>query len=116
MSRRFFVVCLFWGIAWGSLLGEPLVYAADVTDVADSFDEKHKNPFDFRLRISYEFMSESAVLAREKSHPQKQYFTYFPEFQVNHARHTMTLHTSIGLYRNLEFNLSLPLIFFESFK
>jgi hypothetical protein len=91
------------------------VHGAFITDIADSFDYENNNVFDFRLRISYEFTNESATLAREKPHPTAQYFTYFPEYNITHVRHSMVLRAAIGLYKDLELNLHLPLIFFEGF-
>ena len=116
MKRWFWVVCLCVGIGVSTGLQPPSAHAADITDVADSFDYDNKNPFDFRFRVSYSLMNTSATIAREKVlQRKKQFFEYFPELKVTHVRHTMNLRAAIGLYKDLELNFTLPLILSETF-
>lgn len=116
MKQWFWVVCLCMGWMLGG--GFPsLSHAADITDVADSFDYDNQNPFDFRFRISYEFMNTSATVARERVlQPKLQYFEYYPELLVNHTRHTMNMRASVGLYRDLELHFTIPLVLSETFR
>ena len=110
----------------------PSANAADLTDVADSFDYENNNPFDFRLRVSYQLISESATIARERCRPSEkttgsardkaacgaerdQFFEYWPEFSASRTRHAMVLAPSIGLFKDLELNLRIPIIFSEVF-
>ena len=91
--------------------------AAHITDVSDSFDYENKNPFDFRIQILYRFFQESATIAREKgvSTPDSQFFDYMPEFSAKHTRHVLLFNPKIGLYKDLELSLTIPLVLFESF-
>lgn len=116
MKRWFLGAWFFVGLGVLSALLAPVSHAADITDVADSFDYDNKNVFDFRFRVSYEFMSTSAVIGRERVlQPQEQFFEYFPELRVTHIRHTMNMRAAIGIYKDLELNLTLPLILSETF-
>jgi hypothetical protein len=94
------------------------VQAAYLTDVADSFDYANNNKFDFRFRVAYEFFQESATIARENgisTGVSNQFFEYQPEFVVNHARHSLVLNPVIGIFRDFELGLRIPLIFSETF-
>lgn len=97
-------------------------YAAEITDVADSFDKENNNPFDARFELSYQLFTQSANIYREKAHPTLQYFCYgtengctnAPEFSVNHIRHQLNFRLAIGLYKDLELFVNIPLILYES--
>ncbi len=90
-------------------------YAADITDVADSFDYENKNPFDFRILLSYRLTSTSAVIAREHPKNPEQYFISQPEFKVNRSRHEMLINPKIGLFKDLEIGITIPLVFTDTF-
>lgn len=98
------------------------VYAAELTDVADAFDTENKNPFDARFQLSYELFSQSASIYREKAHPTSQFFCYGKsggctnpaEFNLRHMRHSMNIRAAIGIYKDLELFLNVPLVLYES--
>ncbi len=116
MKRWFLGAWFCLGLVVLSALHVPVSHAADITDVADSFDYDNKNVFDFRFRVSYQYMNTSAVIGRERVlQTQQQFFEYFPELRVTHIRHTMNMRAAIGLYKDLELNLTIPLILSETF-
>lgn len=133
MRRRPFGV--FVGILF-SLVFLPSAHAAFLTDVADSFDYENNRPFGFRLQLSYRLQAETAVIAREfcrvSSDPEynrscrvppqgtrkpndDRFFDYLPEFNASRTRHEMLIRPSIGLYKDLEFYLVLPIVFAENY-
>lgn len=113
-------------VRWRSLLWSGLLllgvmcsaspgFAAELTDVADSFDYKNKNPFDFRLSLSYEFTLTTANIARERGTRPEQYFDYVPEFRLNYNRHALHIRPVFGLFLDLEVYAQIPIIFSETY-
>lgn len=118
------------------LVGPAIASAAFITDVTDSFDPENRRPFGFRLFVSYEFQSTSAEIAREycrvssdpaynrscrtpprpgRSPYDDRFFDYAPEFDLSRFQHKMDIRAAIGLYKDLELFVNVPLIFSEQF-
>lgn len=115
----FFVLPLFF-------YGGSAVFAADITDVADSFDYENNNPFDFRLHLSYRLELDSATIARERCEVSKdpknrracgknsdQFFSHVPEFEAERIQHAMLIRPTLGLFKDFEIFGSIPIIFSE---
>ena len=87
--------------------------AAEITDVASSFDDD--NPFDFRLRAGYEFVTKSAAIKREhEGDPNQQQVDLFKDLVYSHQQHRLGLRAEIGLYQDLMFSVELPMILSDS--
>jgi len=115
--------------AWGTLLGaSPSVSAAEITDVASSF-EKGK-PFGFKLGATYSYTYKTAQITRE-SQPFLQNATtrgylqarfglppgqslqtteVVPDLLYTQRRQTLGINLAIGLFQDLELGVSLPLV------
>lgn len=121
-GNRFVFAYFLCALLLGLVVSSAPAHAADITDVADAFDKENNNPFDLRIQISYELLSQSANIYREKAHPTEQYFCYgaengctnYPEFGISHFRHTMNLRLAVGLFKDLELFLNVPLVIYES--
>ncbi len=106
---------ILWPLCLLLLLGSHVAWAADITNVADSFDTENKNPFDFRVRLSYQLLTTDATIARERGTRPEQFFDYVPEFKASYTRHMMNIMPKIGLYKDLEIRLNIPIVFSETF-
>src|SRR5437762_3390441 len=83
--------------------------AAEVTDVASAFDKD--NPFDFRLRVGYEFSSKTAAIKREhEGNPSQQQIDLFKDLVYTQTRHTLSLRAEFGIYVDLMFSVDLPFV------
>lgn len=114
---------------WGYLtcVGAP-ASAAEITDLASSF-EKDK-PFGFKLGASYQFSYKTASITRESlpylQSPQakKDVFQHYgvpagqdltrteviPDLRYTQRRQTLSLDLAIGLFRDLQLAVSVPLV------
>ena len=89
------------------------VRAAEVTDVASSFDDD--NPFDFRLRAGYEFISKSASIKREQEGMAgQQKVDLFKDLVYSHVQHRLGLRAEVGIYQDLMFSVELPMVLSDS--
>lgn len=86
--------------------------AAELTDVLTSFDFDEGNPFDIKLEIKYEFSSETAELLRETPDASVDPIELVlgNRLAYERTRHTMRFGLGVGLYKELEFRLDLPLV------
>ncbi|MEM1010224.1 MAG: hypothetical protein AAGJ35_14615, partial [Myxococcota bacterium] len=109
--------------------------AAFVTDITDSFDFKNKRPFGFRLLVSYDLQVSSATIAREycrvssdpayarscRTPPRSvrtpyddRFFSNAPEFDLARVRHAMNIQAFIGLYKDLDIFVRIPIVFSDN--
>lgn len=106
--RRLLVLALVAGAAWPGAAG-----AAELTDVASSFDAK--NLFDFRFRVSYWHREKRAQLKRElEGLPGQQTIDVFKDLTYAQHRDGLSLRAEVGLYKDLMLHLELPLILEEA--
>lgn len=109
-----------------------ILSAAEVTEVASSFD--YKNPFDFKLDIQYQSTHHFGSIKREyntmadyvyEDANGKPYYTTesrrveSKEYEGNPAlyyMHQMLIDTEFGLYHDLSLSFVLPIIFSEQYK
>lgn len=82
--------------------------AAELTDVASSFDKD--NPFDFRLRLNYQYTTDSAAIMREYEGAGQDSIRVLKDLVYHHSRHTVSPRMEIGIYHDLALSLELPLI------
>jgi hypothetical protein len=82
--------------------------AAEVTDVASSFDTD--NPFDFRLRVGYLYSNKTAAIKRESEGPGQDSILLYKDLVYRQTRHTMDLGVQVGLYKDLMFSIGLPMV------
>ncbi len=86
--------------------------AAELTDVLTSFDFDGDNPFDIKLELKYEYTSESSELLRETVDASKTPYELVLGNRLAYERtlQVMRFGLSVGLYKELEFRLDLPLV------
>ncbi len=82
--------------------------AAELTDVASSFDDG--NTFDFRLRARYDHTEKRAQIKRELELPGESTLGLFKDLAYSQHRDTLALRTEIGLYHDLMIYAELPII------
>lgn len=126
--RAFFAVAVF-TCTFGYLSSESTsADAAEITDLASSF-EKGK-PFGFKLDVKYSYSYKTAHLTREsvpslQTQTTRDYLAnhlglpagqaietteIVPDLLYTQRRHTMAIDLAIGLFRELELGVSLPLV------
>lgn len=104
--RRVFAVLL---AAWATAALAPRsARAADVTDVASSFDKG--NLFDFRFRVRYDHTEKRAQIKRELEAPGQDTLGLFKDLAYSYHRDSLALRTEIGLYHGLMIYAELPII------
>lgn len=84
--------------------------AAELTDVASSFEEG--NPFDFRFRVRYDNSSKTAQLKREisgLSSSQDAIGTY-RDLVYKESKDVFTMRAELGLFHDLMLHIELPVI------
>jgi hypothetical protein len=88
--------------------------AADVTDVASSFDED--NPFDFRFRFRYDHTEQRAQIKRELEGLSPSQTTILVDRDLLYAfrRDSISLRAEFGLFQDLMLHAELPIILGES--
>src|SRR5581483_4881934 len=88
-------------------------WAADVTDVASSFDEGNK--FDFRFRLSYDHMEKRAQIKREVEElsPTQDTIATRKDLVYDQHRDTVRLRAEFGLFHDLMLHFELPIIIEE---
>ena len=82
--------------------------AAEVTDTATAFEAD--NPFDFRLRVGYQYSTKTAAIKREHEGAGQQKVEVFKDLVYQQTRHTMGLRAEFGLYQDLMFSVELPFV------
>jgi hypothetical protein len=85
------------------------VSAAGITDVQSSFDEG--DPFDFSLKINYEYGTKSVRLTRESIDGQDVRLANKLKFEE--TTHLVRFDVAMGLYKDLELAVDLPLVVSE---
>lgn len=115
----------------GAACAAGMLSAAEVTDVADSFDED--NPFDFNLNIYYKNTHEFANIKREyntlpKTYEDKDGNLYYTtesrrvetlEYKGNPETRflrELVIAAEIGLYHDLSISLDLPIVLKDAYK
>ena len=94
-------------------LGAGVARAADVTDVASSFDEGNK--FDFRFRMRYDHTEKRAQIKREfEGLPGQETAPLFKDLAYSSHRDSVTLRAEVGLYHDLMLHAELPIIIEEA--
>jgi hypothetical protein len=91
-----------------------LARAADLTDLASSFDED--NVFDFRFRVRYDHFEKRAQIKRELEglSPSQQQILVFRDLLYAEHQDTLTLRAEVGLFQDLQLHLELPIILAQS--
>lgn len=89
-----------------SMLAKP-ARAADVTRVASSFDKDH--PFGFYLDLKFEQTGEHGKIVRE--HHQDGALADVGELKYSASRSQLEVDAHIGLYRDLELSIGVPIVF-----
>lgn len=82
--------------------------AAELTDVLTSFDFDGDNPFDIKLDIKYEYTSETANILREDATTKE--LVLANKLSYERTIQAMRFDLGIGLYKELEFRLDLPVV------
>jgi hypothetical protein len=87
--------------------------AADVTDVASSFDRD--NPFDFRFRVRYDHTEKRAQIKRELEglSPAQSSVAVLRDLVYAQSRDTLSLRAEVGLFQDLMLHAELPIILGE---
>ena len=80
--------------------------AAQITEVRDSFEKDH--PFGMALNIRYQYLSNTAKILRE--HSTSDSIQLLNQLQSTRTRHIMHFDIAIGLYKDLELVVNLPLV------
>jgi hypothetical protein len=87
--------------------------AADITDVASSFDDD--NPFDLRLRVGYVHEWKSASIKRESEGAAGQTdIAIFKDLLYAHQRDSMNFRAEIGIFQDLMIYGELPVVLNDS--
>src|SRR3954447_7761906 len=94
-------------------LGAGAARAADVTDVASSFDEGNK--FDFRFRMRYDHTEKRAQIKREfEGLAGQESLALFKDLAYASHRDSLTLRAEVGLFHDLMLHAELPIIIEEA--
>ena len=83
--------------------------AAEITDVASSFDDD--NPFDFRFRLSYQHDEKRAAIKREGQGPGQDDIVLYKDLLYARTRDSLGLRAEVGLFKDLAIHIELPVIF-----
>ncbi|MDB4965179.1 MAG: hypothetical protein JWN44_868 [Myxococcales bacterium] len=88
-------------------------HAADLTNVASSFDDD--NPFDFRFRVRYDHTEKRAQIKREFQGltPTQARTLTLRDLVYAQSRDTLSLRAEIGLFQDLMLHVELPIILGE---
>lgn len=88
--------------------------AADITEVASSFDED--NPFDFRFRVRYDHTEKRAQIKRELEglSPTQASIVLDKDLVYAYRRDSVSLRAEFGLFQDLMLHAELPIIIGES--
>ncbi len=100
-----------------ALLGAPVARAADLTDLASSFDDD--NPFDFRFRVRYDHSEKRAQIKREveglnPNGVQQDRILNFKDLVYAQSRDVLTLRAEVGLFQDLMLHVELPVVLNET--
>src|SRR5262249_7554093 len=88
-------------------------HAAELTDVASSFDDD--NPFDLRLRVGYTHEWKNASIKRESEGAAGQTdVAIFKDLLYAHQRDSMSVRAEIGIFQDLMIYGELPLVLSDS--
>jgi len=87
-------------------------FAAEITDVASSFDDDH--PFGFRLRVGYWHDQTNASIKREGENPNQTEVGLFKDLLYSHSRDWMAVRAEIGIYQDLAVYGELPFVLADS--
>ena len=103
-----------WLVAVALAAAPGLGHAADVTDVASSFDGDHA--FDFRFRVGYDHSEKRAQLKREGEGltPTQSQIALVKDLTYAQRRDTLRLRAEVGLFQDLMLHVELPIILGES--
>ncbi len=91
-------------------VGERPAHAADITDLASSFDDD--NVFDFRFRVRYDHTEKRAQIKREAEGitPDQDQLLTFKDLRYKQVKDQMALRVEIGLFHDLQLSAELPII------
>ena len=101
MKRHIIVLSVFL-----MLVAPVLARAAIITDVQSSFDEN--DPFDIKLTLGYDFNYRNTQITREALSEGQ--IVPANKLEVNRTWHIMHVGMAIGLYKDLEFVVDLPIV------
>jgi hypothetical protein len=109
--RRAWAVVLVAVAAGGAALAPTPARAADITNVASSFDED--NPFDFRFRVSYQHTEKRAQIKRELEglSPTQSQIAVLRDLAYARRIDSMSLRAEVGIFQDLMLHAELPIIF-----
>ena len=86
--------------------------AAEITDVASSFEPGH--PFGFRLRLGYSHLEKRAVVKREVEKEGQPVIGLVNDLDYKQSRDALNLRMEIGLFWDLMVYLEIPLVLNDS--
>ena len=88
----------------------PVARAAEVTDVASSFDPD--NVFDFRFRAGYEYLNKTAAIKREVvgATTDQSGILVGKDLVFHQQRHTFDLRAEVGIFQDLALHVALPFV------
>jgi hypothetical protein len=96
--------------------------AADLTEVADAFDEENDNPFDFRITPTFQQRIERGRITREggcgrseggcelSNGERLDRTIYTRELDYRRVVNTLNIDLAVGLYHDLEARIHLPIV------
>lgn len=86
--------------------------AAEITDVVDAFDEENDNPFDFHIEPTFRQTFERGIIAREAGCEDcdEPATVFRRELDYRRVRTILDFDFQIGLQRDLELHIGLPLV------
>jgi hypothetical protein len=114
MGRRLVSVC-----AIGVLVSSApsMLQAAELTDVVDALDVENDNPYDFHIEPSFGQRFESGIITRETPcGPDTTPACELPqtglarELDYRRVINTLDFDVQVGLFRDLEFHVNLPVV------
>jgi hypothetical protein len=83
-------------------------YGAEATEIASSFDDD--NPFDFNFRLAYRYEIRNGAVKRELLGRNYHAVELVKELRFAESRHILDLRADIGLWKDLQLHLGLPII------
>lgn len=93
-------------------LGSPTLFAAEVTELASSFDVD--DPFDFNLRVNYQYLIRSGAIKRELAGYSAETVQTVKELQFSWSEHRIAVRAEIGLWQDLQLHVELPVVLQQS--
>jgi hypothetical protein len=92
----------------GALAASPTLQAAEITDLASSFEVGH--PFGFNFKLDYLRIWKRAEIRREQaSSSARDYYKYADDLSWSQVQNVINLRGDIGLYKDLQLHVQVPI-------